>query len=83
LHFLDYLDRDDVEAHPSINESAVDGDVVDGGRAHNGNRADGPGGDRMVLLIEAKLVGRPLQPGAVYAWLCGRDLPRQLLEVAI
>jgi hypothetical protein len=37
----------------------------------------------MVLLIEAELVGGPLQPGAIYAWLCCRNLPRQLLEVAI
>jgi hypothetical protein len=37
----------------------------------------------MVLLIEAKLVGGPLQPRAVYAWLCCRDLPQQLLEVTI
>jgi hypothetical protein len=37
----------------------------------------------MVLLIEADLVGRPPQPGTIYAWLCCRDLPQQLLEVAI
>jgi hypothetical protein len=37
----------------------------------------------MVLLVEANLVGGLLQSGAVYAWLCCRDLPRQLLEVAI
>jgi hypothetical protein len=37
----------------------------------------------MVLLIEANLVGRPPQPGVVYAWLCHRDLLRQLLEVTI
>jgi hypothetical protein len=28
----------------------------------------------MVLLVEVELVGGPLQPGAVYAWLCYRDL---------
>jgi mono/diheme cytochrome c family protein len=83
LNILENLDRDDVEARPSIDESAVDGDVVDGGRAHDGNCADCPGGDRMVLLIEAELVGGPLQPVAVYSWLCCRDLPRQLLEVVI
>jgi hypothetical protein len=60
LHLLEDLDRDDVEARPSIDESAVDGDVVDGGRAHDGNRADNPGRDRMVLVIEAQLVGGPL-----------------------
>jgi hypothetical protein len=54
----------------------VDGDVVDGGRAHDGNSANGHGEDRMVLLIEAKLVGGPLQLGAVCAWLRYRDLPR-------
>jgi hypothetical protein len=37
----------------------------------------------MVLFVEAKLVVGPLQPGAVSAWLCCRDLSRQLLEVAI
>jgi hypothetical protein len=30
----------------------------------------------MVLLIEADLVGRPLQPVAVDVGLCHRDLPR-------
>jgi hypothetical protein len=28
----------------------------------------------MVLFVEAKLVGGPLQPGAVSAWLCYRGL---------
>jgi hypothetical protein len=37
----------------------------------------------MVLLVEAKLAGRPLQPVAVDAGLCRRDLSRQLLEVMI
>jgi hypothetical protein len=37
----------------------------------------------MVLIDEAKLVGGPLQPGALSAWLCCRDLSRQLLEVPI
>jgi hypothetical protein len=60
LHLLEDLDRDDVEAHPSVDESAVGSDVVDGGRAQDGNCADGPRGDRMVLLIEADLVGGPL-----------------------
>jgi hypothetical protein len=60
LHLLEDLDKDDVEACPSVDESAVDGDVVDGGLAHDGNCADGPGGDRMVLLVEAELIGGPL-----------------------
>jgi hypothetical protein len=83
LHLLEDFDKDDVEACPSIDESAVDGDVVDSGHAQEGNCADGPGVDRMVLLIEADLVRRPPQPRAVYAWLCRCDLSRQLLEVAI
>jgi hypothetical protein len=74
LHLLEDLDRDDVETHPSIDESAVDGDVVDCGRAQEGNCAHGPGGDWMVLLIKANLVGRPPQLATVYAWLCRRDL---------
>jgi hypothetical protein len=37
----------------------------------------------MVLLVEADLVGRPLQPVAIDVGLCRRDLPRQLLEVTI
>jgi hypothetical protein len=37
----------------------------------------------MVLFVEVKLVGGPLQPGAVSAWLCCHDLSRQLLEVTI
>jgi hypothetical protein len=28
----------------------------------------------MIFLVEAELVGRPLQPGAVGAWLCHHDL---------
>jgi hypothetical protein len=83
LHLLEDFDRDNVEAHPSIDESAVDGDVVDSGHAQEGNCAHGPGGDRMVLLVEANLVGRPPQPGVVYAWLCHHDLSRQLLEVKV
>jgi hypothetical protein len=83
LHLLEDFDRDDVEARPSVDESAVDDDVVDSGHAQEGNCANGPGGDRVVLLVEANLVGRPPQPRAVYAWLCRCDLSRQLLEVAI
>jgi hypothetical protein len=75
LHLLKDFDKDDVEARPFVDESAVDGDVVNSGRAQERNCADSPGGDRMVLLVEANLVGRPPQPGAVYAWLCCRDLP--------
>jgi hypothetical protein len=37
----------------------------------------------MVLLVEADLVGRPVQPVAIDIGLCCRDLPRQLLEVTI
>jgi hypothetical protein len=55
LHIPKDLDRDDVEARPSIDESAVDSDVVDVGRAHNWNRADGPGGDWMVLFVDSCL----------------------------
>jgi hypothetical protein len=60
LAFSQDLDRDDVENRPSINESAVDGDVVDGGHAHDRNYADHPAGDWMVLFVDAKLVGGPL-----------------------
>jgi hypothetical protein len=83
LHLLEDFDRDDVEARPSVDESAVDSDVVDSARAQEGNCVDSPGRDRMVLLVESDLVGRPPHPGAVYAWLCCRDLLRQLLEVVI
>jgi hypothetical protein len=37
----------------------------------------------MILLVEANLTGRPLQPVAIDVGLCGRDLSRQLLEVTI
>jgi hypothetical protein len=74
LHLLKDLDRDDVETRPSVDESAVHGNVVDGGRVHDWNCADRPGGDWMVLFIEAKLVGGPLQPGAISAWMCYRNL---------
>jgi hypothetical protein len=60
LHLLEDLDRDDVETRPSVDEGAVDGDVVDGGSAHDQNRAEHLGGDWMVLIDEAKLVGGPL-----------------------
>jgi hypothetical protein len=60
LHLLEDLDSDDVEARPSIDESVVDGNVVDSGRTHDGNRADRPGGDWMVLFIKAQLVGGTL-----------------------
>jgi hypothetical protein len=36
LHLLEDLDRDDVEACPSVDESAFDGDVIDGWRAQEG-----------------------------------------------
>jgi hypothetical protein len=67
LHLLEDLDRDNVEARRSVDEIAVNGDAADSGRAQEGNCAKALGGDRMILLIEANLVGRPPQPGAVYA----------------
>jgi hypothetical protein len=36
LHLLEDLNRDDVEARPSIDESTVDGDVIDGRLAQEG-----------------------------------------------
>jgi hypothetical protein len=33
LHLLEDLDGDDVEARPSIDESTIDGDIIDGRRA--------------------------------------------------
>jgi hypothetical protein len=33
----------------------IDGDVIDGWRAQEGNCAHAPGGGRMVLLVEADL----------------------------
>jgi hypothetical protein len=36
LHLLEDLDRNDVEAHPSIDESTIDGDVVNCWSAHDG-----------------------------------------------
>jgi hypothetical protein len=30
----------------------------------------------VVLLVEANLVGRPPQLGAIYSWLCRRDFSR-------
>jgi hypothetical protein len=83
LHLLEDLDGDDVEARPSIDESAVDGDAVDRGCAQEGNCAHGLSGDWMVLIAEADIVGRPLQPVAFDVRLCCHDLPRQLLEVMI
>jgi hypothetical protein len=83
LHLLEDLDGDDVEARPSIDESAVDGDVVDSRHGQEGNCAHNLSGDWMVLLVEADLVGRPLKPVAIDNRLCCRDLPQQLLEVTI
>jgi hypothetical protein len=37
LHLLEDLDRDDVEARPSVDESAIDSDMTDGWRAQEGN----------------------------------------------
>jgi hypothetical protein len=50
---------------------------------HNGNGAHRLGGNWVIFLVEGELVGRPLQPWVVGAWLCHRDLTRQLLEVEI
>jgi hypothetical protein len=83
LHLLEDIDINDVEACPSIDKSTIDGDVVNCWRAHDGSRAHHLVGDRMIFLVKAELVGRPLQPGAVGAWLCCCDLTRQLLDVAI
>jgi hypothetical protein len=55
MHLLEDLNRDDVEARPSVDESAIDGDVIDGWRAQEGNCAHTPGGGRMVFLVEANL----------------------------
>jgi hypothetical protein len=60
FHLLEDLDGDDVEACPSIDESAVDGDVIDCRRAQEWNCAHSLSGDGMVLLVKADLVGRPL-----------------------
>jgi hypothetical protein len=57
LHLLEDLDGDDVEARPSIEESMVDRDVIDGRCAQEGNCAHALGGGRMILLIEANLAG--------------------------
>jgi hypothetical protein len=54
----------------------VDSDVVDCGHAQEGNCAHVPGGDWMVLFVEANLVGRPPKLVAIYAWLCCHDLSR-------
>jgi hypothetical protein len=83
LHLLEDLDGDDVEARPSIDESTVDGDVIDGRRAQEGNCAHGLSGHQMVLLVEADLAGRPFHQAVVDAGLRRRDLSRQLLEVTI
>jgi hypothetical protein len=60
LHLLEDLDQNDVEARPSIDESAIDGDVVDGWRAQEGNHAHTSCGSQMILLVEANLAHRPL-----------------------
>jgi hypothetical protein len=57
LHLFEDLNRDDVEARPSVDESTIDGDVIDGWRAQEGNCANTLGGGRMILLVEADLAG--------------------------
>jgi hypothetical protein len=83
LHFLKNLDGDDVEARPSIDESTVDDDVIDRWCAHDGNGAHGASQVRVVFFIEVDLVGGPLQPRRVGAWLRRHSFSRQLLEVAV
>jgi hypothetical protein len=53
------------KARPSIDETAVDGDVIDHRRAQEGNCAHSLSGDWMVFLVEADLARRPLQPVVV------------------
>jgi hypothetical protein len=55
LHLFKDLDRDNVEARPSVDESAIDGDVIDGWRAQERYCAHAPGGNRMILFVEADL----------------------------
>jgi hypothetical protein len=57
LHLLEDFDGDDVEACPFIDESTVDGDVIDGRSAKEGNCAHALSGGRMILLVEADLTG--------------------------
>jgi hypothetical protein len=83
LHLLEDFDEDDVEARPSIDESTIDGDVIGGRRAQEGNCAHGFSGGRMILLVEADLAGRLLHQAVAGAGLHRRDLSRQLLEVMI
>jgi hypothetical protein len=83
LHLLEDLDGDDVEPRPFVDESTVDGDVIDGRRAKERNCAHGLSGGRMILLIEADLASRPLHQAIVGVGLHRRDLSRQLLEVTI
>jgi hypothetical protein len=68
---------------PSVDEGAVDGDVVDGWRAQEGDYAHAPCGNQMILLIEADLAHRPLHQTIADAGLRRRDFSRQLLEVTI
>jgi hypothetical protein len=83
LHLLEDLDRDDVEAYPSVDESTVNGNVIDGRRAQEGNCAHALSGGRIILLVEADLAGSPLHQAVAGVGLCHRDLSRQLLEVTI
>jgi hypothetical protein len=57
LHLLEDFNRNDVESRPSVDESTVDGDVIDGWHAQEGNCAKTLGGGQMVLLVEADLAG--------------------------
>jgi hypothetical protein len=83
LHLLEDLNRDDVEARPSVDVGTIDGDVIDGWRALEGNCANTLCGGRMILLIKADLASGPLHQAIVGAGLHRRDLSRQLFEVAV
>jgi hypothetical protein len=83
LHLLEDLNRDDVETRPSIDESTIDDDVIDGWRAQEGNCANTLCGGRMILLIEADLASGPLHQAIIGAGLRRRDLSRQLFEVVV
>jgi hypothetical protein len=51
LHPFEDLHGDDVEAGPSIDEDTIDGDVVDGRRAHNQDGPHDPSGDWVIFFV--------------------------------
>jgi hypothetical protein len=83
LHPLEAFHIYDIEASTSIDEGLCDGDVVDGGRTHQGYGAHNFRRLGMVAGIEGDLVLRPLEPLHIGAWLNGSNLVRELLEVAV